>query len=62
MKQPLENITQSEPFSNRVVSEQGVFEHALYISNQQKISEDYLLNMVYGQVYIKILADIGFMI
>jgi len=40
------NITQSEPFSNRVVSEQGVFEHALYISNQQKISE--ALSFKYG--------------
>jgi hypothetical protein len=39
-------ITQSEPFSNRVVSEQGVFEHALYISNQQKISE--VLSFKYG--------------
>jgi hypothetical protein len=39
-------ITQSEPFSNRAVSEQGVFEHALYISNQQTISED--LSFKYG--------------
>lgn len=40
------NITQSEPFSNRVVSEQRVFEHAVYISNQQKISEG--LSFKYG--------------
>ncbi len=40
------NIAQSEPFSNRVVSEQGVFEHALYISNQQKISET--VSLKYG--------------
>jgi hypothetical protein len=39
-------ITQSEPFSNRAVSEQGVFEHALYISNQQNISE--YLSFKYG--------------
>ncbi len=42
----IDNITQSEPFSNRVVSEQGVFDHALYISNQQKISET--LSFKYG--------------
>jgi hypothetical protein len=42
----IDNITQSEPFSNRAVSEQGVFEHALYISNQQKISE--VLSFKYG--------------
>ncbi|MDD8019206.1 MAG: carboxypeptidase-like regulatory domain-containing protein, partial [Bacteroidota bacterium] len=34
------NITQSVPFTNRVVSEKGVLDHALYISNQQKISDD----------------------
>jgi hypothetical protein len=45
-KTAIDNITQSEPFSNRVVSEQGVFEHALYISNQQKISEG--LSFKYG--------------
>ena len=45
-KTAIDNITQSEPFSNRVASEQGVFEHALYISNQQKISEE--LSFKYG--------------
>jgi hypothetical protein len=42
----IDNITQSEPFNNRAVSEQGVYEHALYISNQQKISND--LSFKYG--------------
>ena len=42
----IDNITQSESFSNRVVTEQGVFEHALYISNQQKITDN--LSFKYG--------------
>ncbi len=42
----IDNITQPVPFPNRFVSEQGVFEHAVYISNQQKISED--LSFKYG--------------
>lgn len=40
------NITQSTPFSNRVIDEQGVLEHALYISNQQKITDK--LSLRYG--------------
>jgi len=45
-KTAIDNIMQSVPLSHRVVSEQGVFEHALYISNQQKISEQ--LSFKYG--------------
>jgi len=52
----ISNITQSEPFSNRAVSEQGVFEHALYISNQQKISED--LSFKYG-IRASLYQDLG---
>jgi hypothetical protein len=52
----IDNITQSEPFSNRVVSEQGVFEHALYISNQQKITEN--LSFKYG-IRASLYQDIG---
>ncbi len=52
----IDNITQSEPLSNRVVSEQGVLEHALYISNQQNISED--LSFKYG-IRATLYQDIG---
>ena len=52
----IDNITQSEPLSNRVISEQGVLEHALYISNQQNISED--LSFKYG-IRATLYQDIG---
>ena len=52
----IDNVTQSEPFSNRIVSEQGVFDHALYISNQQKISED--LSFKYG-IRASLYQDLG---
>lgn len=42
----IDNITDAQPFSNRAVDEQGVFEHALYISNQQKITNK--LSFKYG--------------
>jgi hypothetical protein len=32
-------IKNTHPYKNRVMGEQGVFEHALYISNQQKFSD-----------------------
>ena len=42
----IDNIINAQPFSNRVVPEQGVFEHAVYISNQQKITDN--LSFKYG--------------
>jgi hypothetical protein len=52
----IDNITRSQPFSNRAVSEQGVFEHALYISNQQKITDN--LSFKYG-VRASLYQDLG---
>jgi len=40
------NVTESIPFNNRVIDEQGVLDHALYISNQQKLTEK--LSLRYG--------------
>ena len=42
----IEHINPSTSFSNRVVDEQGVFDHALYISNQQQVTEK--LSFKYG--------------
>jgi len=42
----LSYLAQSEPFSNRVVAEQKVLEHALYASNEQKITDE--LSIRYG--------------
>ena len=42
----LSYVAQSEPFSNRVVAEQKVLEHALYASNEQKIADE--LSVRYG--------------
>jgi hypothetical protein len=36
----INNMTNAQPFRNRAVAEQGVFEHALYISNQQKMTDN----------------------
>ena len=52
----IDNITKTQPFSNRAVSEQGVFEHALYISNQQKITDN--LSLKYG-VRASLYQDLG---
>ena len=52
----IDNITNAQPFSNRVVAEQGVFEHALYISNQQKITDN--LSLKYG-VRASLYQDLG---
>jgi len=42
----IDNIINAQPFSNRVVAKQGVFEHAVYISNQQKLTNN--LSLKYG--------------
>lgn len=42
----INNETQSTPFSNRVIDEQGVLDHAIYISNQQKVTDK--LSVKYG--------------
>ncbi|RPH33387.1 MAG: TonB-dependent receptor [Bacteroidales bacterium] len=38
-KNTIENITQSIPFSYRMVDEQKVIDYAIYVSNQQKLTE-----------------------
>jgi hypothetical protein len=45
-REVIDNITQTTPFSNRVVNEQGVFDHAIYLSNQQKVTDK--LSFRYG--------------
>ena len=45
-QQSLNNITKTTPFSNRVVTEQNVLDHSVYISNVQKITEK--LSFRYG--------------
>jgi hypothetical protein len=52
----INNITKAQPFSNRVVTEQGVFDHALYISNQQNITDK--LSLKYG-VRTSLYQDLG---
>ncbi|MCX6142663.1 MAG: carboxypeptidase-like regulatory domain-containing protein [Ignavibacteriales bacterium] len=52
----IDNITNAQPFRNRAVTEQGVFEHALYISNQQKITDN--LSFKYG-VRASLYQDLG---
>ncbi|HAH25458.1 MAG TPA: hypothetical protein DCL77_17150 [Prolixibacteraceae bacterium] len=55
-KTVIDNITKSEPFSNRVVDEQRVQEYAMYISNQQKITEK--LSFKYG-IRASLYQDMG---
>ncbi len=45
-QQAIDNITQAIPFKNRIVNQQQVFDHAIYLSNQQKITEK--LSLRYG--------------
>lgn len=45
-KNSIDNLTQSTPFNNRVISNQGVLDHAVYISNQHKITNQ--LTFRYG--------------
>ena len=52
----IDNTTKVQPFSNRAVTEQRVFEHALYISNQQKITDN--LSFKYG-VRASLYEDLG---
>ncbi len=40
------DATQSVPFSNRIVEEQGVLDYAVYVSNQQKLTDR--LSLRYG--------------
>jgi hypothetical protein len=52
----INNIIYTQPFSNRVVAEQGVFDHALYLSNQQEITDN--LSLKYG-VRASLYQDLG---
>lgn len=52
----IENISQKTPFSNRVVSNQGVLDHAIYISDQHKITDR--LTLRYG-VRASLFQNIG---
>ncbi len=45
-KQAIDGISRNNPFSNRVIEEHGVLEEALYVSNQQKITDK--LSLRYG--------------
>ena len=45
-KNAISSITQSIPFSNRVIEEQETLEHAFYFSNQQKLTDK--LSLKYG--------------
>jgi hypothetical protein len=52
----INNITNAQPFRNRAVTEQGVFEHALYFSNQQTVTDK--LSFKYG-VRASLYQDLG---
>jgi len=55
-KTVINNITKSEPFNYKVVDEQGVLDHAIYISNQQKVTDQ--LSLKFG-VRASLYQDLG---
>jgi hypothetical protein len=52
----INNIAKSDSFSNRVVNEQQVLDHAVYISNQQRITDK--LSFKYG-IRASLYQDLG---
>ncbi len=52
----LSYFTQSDPSSNRVVTKQGVLDHALYVSDEQKVSNE--LSIRYG-IRVGLSQDLG---
>jgi hypothetical protein len=52
----IDYVNKSEPFSNRAIGEQEVLDHALYISNQQKITDK--ISFKYG-VRTNLYQDFG---
>lgn len=45
-KTAVANVTSTQPFINRLAVEQGVLDHALYVSNEQRVTEN--LTLKYG--------------